>query len=702
MKSTERASFREFNKSPFIKFPINENISTAAHKVSLIIQVQLGGVELPNEKDFNRRQFLTEKSMVFERIQRLVRCAVDCKAYDCDAVATQNALELSRSISAEYWEHLPSQLRQIPNIGAAAVRKMVTAGINSVEKLITTDSATIERAMSRNPPFGHKLLDMLKEFPLLTLKADITGRIIKAGQSPKVKVRALLGFSNNRTPFWQRRSISLTFMAGISNGNLVHFWRGNIKKLEKGFEVHFMAELLSSTDAITCFLACDEVVGTVKSVILTPNIPELAFPPPKPVERVTHKTTPIIEKEKDDDDNEDDGTDKDAEFEWDDIDDNDLLCAIKLAEESGSKANNRTFVDQFIDIDQYEIENNSKTPAESKTVTEQPEPVQMPNGKWMCNHICRDGQTTKNGKICKHKCCHEGIDKPSRLQKKAKPDANKKETDGKIGGSTSKDSTKFVEQKLKLKRPEDDHNNAGQVEIIDLSQTLPPLPYEEVAPRQYRKLHTLHSQVSKSEPVQTLRNAKPTASYSNGVHPYESFLQKENLQRVNTDDEESSISDDLPSPSKVIDWGHDADSYAYPGFMADLQEDDSSYLAYGKPVTDDYYDEVEQKSEVLASSFVNAVVDHDTYLEQETLSYDEQRRAKREFSDVATSPLQPPEKRRLIGDGQKEKSNIDTRMAITDSVDAVSPKQGTTRPEWWDEFDPQFVAMFEGIVDFVE
>jgi len=700
MKSSERASFREFNKSPLIKFPINEIVSTAAHKVSLIIQVQLGGVELPNEKDFNRRQFLTEKSMVFERIQRLVRCAVDCKAYDCDAVATQNALELSRSISAEHWEHLPSQLRQIPNIGAAAVRKMVTAGINSVEKLITTDSATIERAMSRNPPFGHKLLDMLKEFPLLTLKADITGRIIKAGQSPKVKIKALLGFSNSRTPFWQRRSISLSFMAGISNGNLVHFWRGNIKKFEKGFEVHFVAELSSSTDAITCFLACDEVVGTVKSVILTPNIPELAFPPPKPVERVTHKITPSIEKEKNDDD--DDDTYKDAEFEWDDIDDHDLLCAIKLAEESGSKANNRTFVDQFIDIDQYEIDNNSKTSAELKTVTEQPEPVQMPNGKWMCNHICRDGQATKNGKICKHKCCHEGLDKPSRLQKRAKSDANKKETDDKIGGPTSKPAAKFVEQKLKLKRPEDDHNNAGQVEIIDLSQTLLPIPYEEVAPREYRKLHTLHSQLSKGERVQTLRNAKPMASYSSGVQPYQSFLQKENPQGANTDDEESSISDDLPSPSKVMDWGDDVDGYAYPGFMADLQEDDSSYLAYGEPVTDDYYNEVEQKPEVLTSSFVNAVVDHDTYLEQETLSYVEQRGTKREISDVATSPLQLPEKRRLIGDGQEEKSHIDKRMAITGSMDAMSSKQGTARPEWWDEFDPEFVAMFEGIVDFVE
>ena len=188
MKAGERAYLRELNKSPFIKWPIKETVTTAAHKISLIIQVQLGGVDLTNEKDFNRRQYMTEQSLLFDRIQRLVRCVVECKAYDNDAVATQNALELSRSISAQYWEHLPNQLRQVSGVGPAAVRKLVAAGITSVDSLVASDSATIERIMSRNPPYGRKVLDSLSDFPRLTLKADIIGRIVKAGQSDRKSV----------------------------------------------------------------------------------------------------------------------------------------------------------------------------------------------------------------------------------------------------------------------------------------------------------------------------------------------------------------------------------------------------------------------------------------------------------------------------------------------------------------------------------
>src|SRR5205823_4520569 len=34
------------------------------------------------------------------------------------------------------------------------------------------------------------------------------------------------------------------------------------------------------------------------------------------------------------------------------------------------------------------------------------EPVQLANGKWACNHKC------KNRNSCKHLCCKEGTDKP--------------------------------------------------------------------------------------------------------------------------------------------------------------------------------------------------------------------------------------------------------------------------------------------------
>src|SRR5580700_2240852 len=226
MKPTERICFREFNKSPFIKSPIKENIYTYAHKVSLIIQIQLGGVDLPTDKDFNtiRRQYSAEKAIIFDRVQRLVRCVVDCKSYDQDAVATHNALELARSISAEYWEHSPLQLRQVSGIGPAALRKLVQGDVKSIAQLASLDTASIERILSRNPPFGKNILDFVNNLPRLTLNAEIV-KVLKASTPVRVQIKVRLGFANAKVPYLQHRALSVTFLAEVSSGRLGHHWR---------------------------------------------------------------------------------------------------------------------------------------------------------------------------------------------------------------------------------------------------------------------------------------------------------------------------------------------------------------------------------------------------------------------------------------------------------------------------------------------
>lgn len=726
MKPTERGAFREFNKSPFIKYPIKENVSTTAHKISLIIQVQLGCVDTPIDREFNRRQYQTDKVIVFERIHRLVRCIVDCKAVDCDALAAQNALELSRSISAEYWEHLPSQLRQIPSIGPAAVKKMVTAGINSVERLIATDSATIERILTRNPPFGHKLLDTLKAFPRLTLTAEIMGRIVKSGQLPKVKIRARLGLKNQKTPSWRHRQISLTFVAGISNGNLAHFWRGNIKNLEKGFEVHFSTELSNSSDAISCFLACDEIVGTVQSVILAPNIPDSLFPVVQPSQKVVPKV--IIST--------DDGDgDSDADFEWDDdIADHDLLAAVKNAEKSaGNTANDKLLPDQFIDID--DIANQQATASGENDDAERPEPVQMANGKWMCNHICRGGVALKNGKTCKHKCCHEGLDKPRQVQKKMKQYASKetkKAPEETVDAEVSKSVNKLMSQQFALKDYDKNDYQIDDVEIVDLSRSLSPIPYEAVAPRDYRKLHALHSNVSKSEPVQTLRNNKPLAQYGNGIKPYDAFLEKSD-PKADTDGDGLS-GDDLPSPPWLLEQGDASADDAYLGYVADLADVGSPSGDFGEDIPDSLFYEAEQmpKAEQMSeaellpeagqmpereqmpeaeqipeatSSFVNALVDYNEYTTSSSVAGPtEQTSLKRGGS---TYLLQLPQKRARVDDergGERihnEPCEIGAEIEVHDGTgEEFLLDNEVLRPEWLGEFDADFVAMFEGAVDF--
>lgn len=404
IKPTERAVLRELNKSPFIKYPVKENVATTAHKVFIMIQAQLGGVDVVEVKDFAliRRQYMVDQAIIFDRCGRLIRCIVDCKAVDCDAISTRHALDLARSFSASFWENSNLQLRQIPTIGPAATRRFVASNVNSIEKLADLDTATLERIMTRNPPFGRKMLDSLAAFPRLTLASQIVGRIQhKPGSNPKVKIKSILGYRNNKTPIWKGSKPSLTFMAETSDGVLVHFWRGNIQKLTHGQELKFDVELSGPEVTIKCCIACDDLVGTLISFRLNPGLSVSDFPPPKPAKPAPRTQ---IKTELEDED----------EFDTDGLEDDEMLAVadhinVDSASDYGS--------DGFADVD--ELVNNFDGALPRREVSEEAMiPSQMENGKWSCKHLCRDGQLLKNGHTCKHKCCHEGLDKPPKPKKK--------------------------------------------------------------------------------------------------------------------------------------------------------------------------------------------------------------------------------------------------------------------------------------------
>lgn len=422
MKPAERQFLREFNKSPFIKFPIKETITSTPHKISLLIQVQLGGIDLPTDKDFLnvKRQFITDKNIVFERVQRLIRCVIDCKVHDEDSVSARHALDLARSLSVGFWEYSNLQLRQVPQIGPVATRKFVSSNINSIEDLENLDTGSIERIISKNPPFGKKTRDFVAGFPRLKIAAEVVGRMpTKHSKAPKVYVKARMWYSNTTIPVWNGRKPSLTFMAETTDGKIVHWWRGNIAKLEKDFEVKFSVELLLPDVDIKCWIACDEIVGTVKSFVLKHDISASEFPPPPPRIEIHENTEATIGRV----------TLRVAdEFGTDDVEDDDMLAAVTGVDTARPQSqpetaqNDDNHSDGFIDIDEAEaLAEAAKDKPQKAKVAKEPEfyePVQMANGKWTCNHVCRDGKLLKNGKPCKHLCCREGLDKPRKLKKK--------------------------------------------------------------------------------------------------------------------------------------------------------------------------------------------------------------------------------------------------------------------------------------------
>ncbi|GAB1315431.1 ATP-dependent DNA helicase MER3 [Madurella fahalii] len=428
-KPAERSLFREINQSPLILFPIKETVNQTRHKISLMIQAHLGCVQYPDSPEAAkvRRQLMVERKLVFERLNRLIRAVIDCKGHDRDATSTKNALELARALAAESWEGRATQLTQIPNIGPAGMRKLASKDIRTVLELVDKEYDEIERLMSRQPPFGKKLRVHLERFPRLAMDVVMVDKKIQPrSQEPVViHVKATLRYLNSKgLPNWLGRVPPLTFLAESGDGTLVYFWRGSMRKLESqsGFELKFSVGLRNVNACITCHFSCEEIVGTIVSRTLKPNLPASIFPsPPTATASGQGLHSRNIRREC---------------LDSDGIGDIDLLLAAEQALSHPStttdvKPTIQVEYDEYTPVEDllnvssterleaahhcehwYAVANHDYEDEVADTQAELPGPVQLPNGKWKCNHVCSGGAPTKSGKPCSHRCCNEGIDKP--------------------------------------------------------------------------------------------------------------------------------------------------------------------------------------------------------------------------------------------------------------------------------------------------
>ena len=178
-KSYEKKLFKEINRHTSIKFPIKVDISQDAHKRCLIIQAELGCVDFPSDEEFVklRSTYGSERSRLFSSVHRIVRCAIDCQIETKDSVGVRNSLELARSLGAKVWDNSPFQMKQIPQIGPVAIRKLVNGGITSLDMLEATDPHRIEMLLSKNPPFGSKIITTTQTFPKLRVSIKLIGKV---------------------------------------------------------------------------------------------------------------------------------------------------------------------------------------------------------------------------------------------------------------------------------------------------------------------------------------------------------------------------------------------------------------------------------------------------------------------------------------------------------------------------------------------
>lgn len=179
LKAGEKSLYKEINRASSIKFPVKIDIALPVHKISLLIQAELGAVDFPDGEHFQKHKFAfqQDKSVVFSHVSRLIRCIIDCQIALEDSVAARNALELARSFGAKVWDTSPLQMKQIDQIGIVAVRKLAAAGIASIEELGQLEAHRIEMILSKNPPFGLRLLGRLADFPKLRVSTKLVKKV---------------------------------------------------------------------------------------------------------------------------------------------------------------------------------------------------------------------------------------------------------------------------------------------------------------------------------------------------------------------------------------------------------------------------------------------------------------------------------------------------------------------------------------------
>lgn len=425
----EREFFRNINKDPFILYPI-DTVSDVAHKISLLIQMKLGHVDLSSGvASFEHQRHRLETMRVLEVMNRLIRAVIECKSYQQDGAGCSVALDLARSISAKAWEGTPMQLAQVPQVGKVLMRKLVGSNIRTVVELADTPTNMIERIASRNPPFGKKMADSLASFPRLTLDAKVKLGGPTTKSKSLVDIDVLLGFSNMKMPpKWDGKIPIVTFLAVTSNGVSAFFWRDSLKGFKErnnsGYRLRFRWDPSTADEELVCRFACEEIVGTVVTATLRHDLPMSAFPPTaEPSAASSHASS---------------GTNPSLSPSYagmhEEISDNDLLIAIqhvsgiplgeiedKDDDDGGAGVyptmdRNGNMVQEETILLRNPQRNHSDISGEEEGAAQ---PLRLENSNFRCAHPCSwaGGGKTNRGVSCGHQCCRIGAKQPPKPAK---------------------------------------------------------------------------------------------------------------------------------------------------------------------------------------------------------------------------------------------------------------------------------------------
>jgi ATP-dependent DNA helicase HFM1/MER3 len=383
LKTTQKKLYKEINENPLIFHKLdNKKLENFGDKVALLIQFELGGIEYPLFQGSKKLhyEFLSEKTMVFKNIPRILKAVIEIFSFKKDAVSLSAVLKLNRCIFAKSWENSSLVLRQFEGIGLSYAKKLMIKGINSIEKAKSLPREKLEYYIGSKPGACQKIIKSIINMPELNLK--IEDIVCKSNGFVQFNVIVdLINEIGKVNYVWNGSFVYINVLTDFS-GDILDFRRLPLKKLHGGKHFKLKTQLRYKTDYIKISLNCDQIAGIGKQIQL--DLSNATTFLPRKNKKITQE---IIERS--------------SSFEFDAADDE--ILNIMLDKDEEVEKTKKKDVDTKFDTNIHMISENSDLSGSFDISFRTC--LHKCNEKLKCRHVCcKEGIPKPKNKICKHLC----------------------------------------------------------------------------------------------------------------------------------------------------------------------------------------------------------------------------------------------------------------------------------------------------------
>lgn len=347
-------------------------------------------------------------------------------------------------------------------------------------------------------------------------------------------------------------------------------------------------------------------------------------------------------------------------------------------------------------------ENNKHTrvaPAKDNKVPcdEEDQPIRLPNGKWKCNHRCKDKtawvakflcrclSTLTSGR-CKHFCCRDGLDRPPKISKSASAGSTHRQQKDTPLAMTPSNSKR---QNNSGNRLDDDEFDDDLADILDMTQTVRSNHFVTVNHSQPARNKSSKSERLARLDLMSMQSATvPKSQQSRGKEP----AQTQKKRKHSSSDYEDEELERLLAPSvRSVSSNHDphvsdgCNKKAWPDHRNDKNVDSQGAPS---PRADSSGASIEPEDSLMMLTSLPAANkrrDTDVY---DSLS--EPFTSEHEIPDRDTAPVQDRQNAQMV---TADNRNLASKQDLQQSVQTVSDEA---------KIDALILEEFGGFVNFID